>query len=90
MLPVPLAIPNIALTDGQGNAAVSYEIRNPFPDPAKDPRGTRIIAVAVTYLSDFQNWGAALTSIGTGANAHTAMSGNFSGLTNLITVEPSG
>ncbi len=90
LLPVPLAIPNIALTDGHGNAAVSYAIRNPFPDPAKDPRGTRIIAVAVTYLSDFQNWGAALTSIGTGANAHTAMSGNLSGLTNLITVEPSG
>jgi hypothetical protein len=90
LLPVPLALPNIAVTDSQGNAAVSYEVRHPFPDPAKDARGTRIIAVAVTYLSDFQNWGAALTSIGTGANAHTAMSGSLSGLTDLITVESSG
>jgi len=87
-LPAPLAMPNVFLTDGGGHAAVSCELRNPFPAPGDDPLGNRILALSLTYFSDFQNWGAAVTGIATGVDSHTAMSAQLSGLSDLVTVEP--
>jgi len=85
LLPVPLAIPNVVQTDAQGDAQISFEVPNPFPDPANDPQLNRIVAIAITYFSDFQNWGAALTSLGTGVSAHTVMNANLSQIQGLIT-----
>jgi len=88
LLPAPLAMPNVFLTDGAGRAAVSFVLRNPFPTPGDDPPGNRILALSLTFLSDFQNWGASVTGIATGVDAHTAMSAQLSGLSDLVTVEP--
>jgi hypothetical protein len=89
ILPVPLAVPNLLITGGRGEASASFELQNPFPDPAGDPGGNRLVAVAVLYHSDFQGWGAALSGIATGVNAHTVMSANFSNLPQLFTtVQP--
>jgi hypothetical protein len=90
ILPVPLAVPNLIITDRRGSASASFELQNPFPDPASDAVGNRLVAIAVIYHSDFQNWGAALSGIATGVNAHTVMSANLSNLPNLfITRQPS-
>jgi hypothetical protein len=85
ILPVPLGIPNLTVTDGRGNASACFELENPFPEPAGDVLGNRLVAVAVIYYSDFQSWGAALSGIATGVNAHTVMSANLSNLPNLFT-----
>jgi hypothetical protein len=85
LLPVPLGIPNVLVTDERGSASASFELSNPFPDPSRDAAGNRLVAVAVIYHSDFQNWGASLSTVATGTNAHTVMSVNFSALTGLVT-----
>jgi hypothetical protein len=90
ILPVPLAVPNLIITDKSGSASASFELQNPFPDPAGDAVGNRLVAIALIYYSDFQNWGAAISGIATGVNAHTVMSANFSNVPNLfVTRQPS-
>ncbi len=84
LLPVPLALPNLIITDERGNASASFEMQNPFPDPARDAGGNRLVAIAVLYYSDLQSWGAALSGIATGVNAHTVMTANLSNLPNLF------
>jgi len=85
ILPVPLAVPNLAITDGRGNTSASFELHGPFPEQVRDAVGNRLVAVAVIYYSDFQSWGAAISGIATGVNAHTVMSANLSNLPNLFT-----
>lgn len=69
-LPDPLGIPNVFVTDGQGNAQVSYEMPNPFPAPDNDPKFLRVIGLAVSYKSDYQNWGGRNGLLGPGVGVH--------------------
>ena len=71
-LPDPLGMPNVFVTDGQGNARVSYEMPNPFPDPNNDPKFLRVIGLAVSYKSDYQNWGGRNGLLGPGVGVHIA------------------
>jgi len=85
ILPVPIGFPSVLVTDDKGDASASFVLHNPFPDPTKDPEGNRLAGIAILYLSDFQNWGAVLTSLGTGATAHTVLSCDLRHLTSVIT-----
>jgi hypothetical protein len=69
-LPNPLGIPNIFVTDRKGNATFSTEIPDPFPDPATDDGGLRIVGLAVDFHSDFQTWGACPARLGPGVEIH--------------------
>lgn len=88
LLAIPIGFPSIVLTDSSGNAEASFELYNPFPDPAKDPHLNRLAGVVVIYHSDFQSWGGAITAVGTGGGAHTIMGSYFQQLTDLVTQEP--
>ena len=88
ILPIPLALPNTMITDASGKGEASFEIRNPFPAMEADPRAKRIASIVITHSSDLQSWGAALTALATGANAHTILGASFSALTGLTTTGP--
>lgn len=66
----PLAVPNIIVTDADGNGRASFEVPNPFPAPESDLRGLRIIGLSVVYHSDHQNWGACFNPWGSGVTSH--------------------
>lgn len=80
-LPTPLGTSNAFVTDGKGNAAVSVEVQNPFPDPATDEQGLRVMVLAVVFHSDYQNWGSCPAHFGPGVDVHqvfnTPIEGNF-------------
>lgn len=69
-LPDPLGIPNVFISDDKGRATYSVVVPNPFPDPATDDAGLRIIGLAVDYHSDYQNWGACPARLGPGVEIH--------------------
>jgi hypothetical protein len=73
-LPDPLGLPSYVITDSKGNGRYSTEVVNPFPDPATDDEGLRIVAVFITYRSDYQNWGSCPARFGPGVDVHAAMS----------------
>ena len=89
--PDPLALPNVFITDHKGNARVTYEVRNPFPDPESEEGGNRIVGLAVDFHSDFQNWGACFARVGVGIDIHTHFNTRPNGIldiTNFVTEEP--
>jgi len=66
----PLGIPEFFVTNGKGEARVSYEVSHPFPD-ANDPQaGLRILGIGVSYKSDYQNWSGRLGLLGFGVSTH--------------------
>ena len=90
--PDPLALPNVVITDRKGNARVTYEVQNPFPDPTSEEGGNRILGLAVDFHSDFQNWGACFARVGVGIDIHTHFNTRPNGIpdiTNFVTKEPS-
>jgi len=88
MLPDPLGLPSYVITDGTGSGRYSTEVVNPFPDPATDDEGLRIVAVLMTYRSDYQNWGSCPARLGPGVDVHAAMTTPVAmDLTDFITKE---
>jgi hypothetical protein len=92
----PIATPNVIVTDGDGRAHASFEVGNPFPDPATDVRGMRIIGLSVVYHSDQQNWGACFSRFGAGVDVHVQFNtlnklpkvpGTLPDFTEFVTVE---
>lgn len=92
-----LAIPNVIVTDEKGHGRAKFELENPFPDPATDTRGLRLIGLSVLYHSDHQNWGGCFSRFGTGVDSHPVFStfnavpqvpGTLAQLTDLVTVAP--
>lgn len=67
----PLGMPSIMISDAQGRARLSVEVPNPFPDPALDDAGLRIIGITVAFRSGFQNDGACATRYGPGVDVHS-------------------
>ncbi|HKD80600.1 MAG TPA: hypothetical protein VKH81_12960 [Candidatus Angelobacter sp.] len=87
----PLAIPNVITTDERGNGRGSFEIPNPFPDPATDTRGLRIIGISMVFHSSEQTWGACFNKAGPGVGVHVVFSTLADGTTDItkfITKEP--
>jgi hypothetical protein len=86
----PVALPNLFVTDENGDAELSRVVPNPFPDPAIDDRGLRVQGLAVVFRSDFQNMGACTGRFGAGVDIHAAFSTfaqGIVGITELVTVE---
>lgn len=87
----PLGIPNVFRTDTDGAASISFNVRNPFPDPATDTYGRRIAGLNIVFHSDAQNWGACFGRFGAGTDVHAHLSSFVDGtndFTNFVTVEP--
>jgi len=88
----PLGTPNVIYTDSKGAGQRSFEIENPFPDPATDIHGRRIFALGMIFHSDYQNWGACFSRFGPGVDLHPVFNTlNREGgteLTSFITVAP--
>lgn len=87
----PLAVPNVIATDEKGDGRGSFEIPNPFPDPATDTRGLRIIGLSLVFHSGHQNWGACFNKAGPGVGVHVVFSTLADGTTDItkfITKEP--
>ncbi|MGR9014276.1 MAG: hypothetical protein ACU83U_11580 [Gammaproteobacteria bacterium] len=85
--PAPFSTPNVFVTDNEGNATVSFDANNPFPDPATDVNGLRLVGIAIDYHSDDTIWGACPDRIGPGISIHNVFNQMFMGTAaaNLIT-----
>lgn len=66
--PGPLGIPNVIVTDVNGNAEYWAELPNPFP--AKSEISNRIINVIVLFMSSQQSYGGAIGLHGLGGDIH--------------------
>jgi hypothetical protein len=82
-LPTPCGVPNVVTTDDKGNATFSTELMNPFPDPATDQQGMRVMVLAVIYHSDFQNWGSCPAHFGPGVDVHQVFNSSADGTMNI-------
>ena len=85
----PIATPNVIIADENGRAETTFTVNNPFPDPATDEFGKRIVGLSVVYHSDLQNWGACFTRYGPGVDIHvlfnTLSDGTFDFAPDFIT-----
>ncbi|NOU51028.1 hypothetical protein HG263_10835 [Pseudoalteromonas sp. JBTF-M23] len=70
MLPDPLAVPPILLSDDKGKINFSRKINNPFPAIEHDEDGLRVIGLVLTYRSNFQTSGACALKLGPGVDIH--------------------
>jgi hypothetical protein len=71
----PIAIPNVFITDSRGNAAPSFKVVNPFPDPATDfPQSRRLALFNIVFHPDYQNWGACFGRFGAGVDVSAHLS----------------
>lgn len=93
----PIAVPNVIVSDHNGDAQVQWEVENPFPDPATDAQRMRIIGLSIVYHSDHQTWGACFSRFGAGVDAHVLFNtlnvtpdvpGTLQDFTDFITVAP--
>ncbi|MFU2315519.1 hypothetical protein [Rahnella sp. PCH160] len=66
--PGPLGIPNVFITDAQGNATYWAELPNPFP--ATGNERNRVINVVVLFMSCQQSYGGAIGLYGLGGDIH--------------------
>nr|WP_315292103.1 hypothetical protein [Serratia proteamaculans] len=66
--PGPLGIPNVFITDRQGNADYWAELPNPFPVAGEN--SNRVINVVVLFMSCRQSFGGAIGLHGLGGDIH--------------------
>ena len=96
IMPTPLCIPGVFTTDDKGAAEFSCKAENPFPkiDTLDTTKWTpeqwgRIVFIAISFRSDFQNWGACPSLFGPGVDDHTQLQTRFKDLLNINTVSRS-
>ncbi|MEP3298385.1 MAG: hypothetical protein ABJO27_18235 [Pseudoruegeria sp.] len=70
--PGPLGIPNVFITDEQGNAAYRATMPNPFPDETT-PGANRIVNVVVLWMSYQLSHGGAIGRYGLGGDIHAQL-----------------
>ncbi|AYA41086.1 hypothetical protein HZS38_12000 [Xenorhabdus nematophila] len=66
--PGPLGIPNVFITDDNGNATYWAELPNPFP--VKGEERNRVINIVVLFMSCQQSFGGAIGLYGLGGDIH--------------------
>lgn len=84
--PGPLGIPNVLITDTNGNGQLWAELRNPFP-PLDDVNSNRIINVILLWMSTRMSNGGALGIHGLGGDVHAQLKLQGPGFFELTTVE---
>ncbi|MGW2474464.1 hypothetical protein [Streptomyces sp. NPDC001665] len=67
--PGPLGVPNVFVTDADGNGRYHATMPNPFPDPGL-PEANRIINVVVLWMSYQRSYGGAIGEFGLGGDIH--------------------
>ena len=70
----PAAIPGIIVTDKRGFGKLTFELDNPFPDPAVDDSGSRVVAIGLVLKSDFVVAGACNYRYAPGVDIHAVAS----------------
>jgi hypothetical protein len=70
--PGPLGVPNVFMTDKDGNAGYEAEMPNPFPS-GDSATSNRIINVVVLWMSYQCNYGGAIGHFGLGGDIHAQL-----------------
>ena len=70
--PGPLGVPNVFITDAQGQATYSATLPDPFPDAGR-PGANRIINVVVLWMSYQMSHGGAIGYFGLGGDIHAQL-----------------
>lgn len=83
--PGPLGIPNVFITDHNGNADYWAELPDPFP--AHERNENRIINVVVLYMSSRQSYGGAIGLYGLGGDIHAHLKLKVRSFDEFTTVE---
>jgi hypothetical protein len=81
--PTSLTVANVFVTDERGNAYISREIPNPFPDPATDDAGLRVVGIVGAYHSDFMNKAGCPGRFGSSIDTHAFFNTFGQGITEL-------
>lgn len=83
--PGPLGIPNVFITDHNGNADYWAELPDPFP--AHERNENRVINVVVLYMSSRQSYGGAIGLYGLGGDIHAHLKLKSRSFDEFITVK---
>lgn len=83
--PGPLGIPNVFITDHNGNAEYWAELPDPFP--AHERNENRVINVVILYMSSRQSYGGAIGLYGLGGDIHAHLKLKSRSFDDLITVK---
>ncbi|QMV53367.1 hypothetical protein [Ewingella americana] len=83
--PGPLGIPNVFITDAEGNATYWAELPNPFP--AGGENRNRVVNVVVLYMSSQQSYGGAIGLYGLGGDIHAHLKLPTLSFTEFTTLE---
>ena len=81
--PTSVTVSNAFVTDDKGNASFSRELPNPFPDPATDDKGLRVIGIVGAYHSDFMNKAGCPGRFGSSVDTHANFNTFAEGITQL-------
>lgn len=68
------AMPGLIVTDEHGRGRLVFEIENPFPDPALDDAGERVIALGIVLKSDYMVAGMCNYRFAPGVDVHAVAS----------------
>ncbi|GIF08515.1 hypothetical protein [Actinoplanes siamensis] len=82
--PGPLGVPNVFVTDADGNGRYDATLPNPFPDPGL-PEANRIINVVVLWMSYQRSYGGAIGEFGLGGDIHAHLKLRGASFQNLRT-----
>ncbi|MCP1436991.1 hypothetical protein J3D56_000427 [Erwinia persicina] len=83
--PGPLGVPNVFITDHNGNGDYWAELPDPFP--AHERNGNRVINVVVLYMSSRQSYGGAVGLYGLGGDIHAHLKLKSRSFDELITLK---
>nr|WP_321302549.1 hypothetical protein [Alcaligenes faecalis] len=83
--PGPLGIPNVFITDRDGNASYRAVLPNPFPS-AEAPLSNRIINVVVLWMSYQMSYGGAIGMFGLGGDIHAQLKLKGPSFSEFVTV----
>lgn len=83
--PGPLGVPNVFITDHNGNGDYWAELPDPFP--AHERNDNRVINVVVLYMSSRQSYGGAVGLYGLGGDIHAHLKLKSRSFDELITLK---
>lgn len=64
------SMPGLLVTDEHGRGRLVFEMENPFPDPAVDDAGERVIALGIVFKSDYMVAGMCNYRFAPGVDVH--------------------
>ncbi|MCU1612674.1 MAG: hypothetical protein JWO98_214 [Frankiales bacterium] len=82
--PLPLGVPNVLVTDEQGNGSFRTVLVNPFPAP-ETPGANRVVNVILLWMSYRQNYAGAIGQFGLGGDVHAQLKLKDPGFFELVT-----